>query len=201
MRLNLENEGNILGKQCAGIYPALACWGRTAPNPLQIPSRTTGFLSRLWRLLCKRQIKERIDKGEKIVVERNEKFRYYFLWGERMTTNKLKHQVRLQEWTELVRECRGSGKSVRHWCEEHGISKYTYYRWEREILGIAAKHSTVIASKESEMIFAELPAPQQPYRHGMECFATLRVGGMSIDIYEGASAEFLRTILTAIQSC
>ena len=36
---------------------------------------------------------------------------------------------KLQLWAERVRECRGSGKKVAEWCEEKGISRYTYYEW------------------------------------------------------------------------
>lgn len=129
-------------------------------------------------------------------------FHYYFCeGGKRMTANKLKHQAKLQEWKELVRECRSSGVPVEHWCKERGVSKHTYYRWEREILDIAAQHITSIAPKEEVTTFAEVPAPQQPYRNGSGCSATLRVGTVSIDIYEGTSAELLRTMLTVIQSC
>lgn len=118
-----------------------------------------------------------------------------------MTANKLKHQAKLQEWKDLVRECRSSGVPVEHWCKERGVSKHTYYRWEREILDIAAQQITSIAPKEGVTAFAEVPAPQQPYRNGSGCFATLRVGAVSVDIYEGTSAELLRTMLTVIQSC
>lgn len=65
-----------------------------------------------------------------------------------MTANQLKHQAKVQEWKELVRECRSSGMPVEHWCKERGVSKHTYYRWEREILDIAAQHITSIAPKE-----------------------------------------------------
>lgn len=118
-----------------------------------------------------------------------------------MTSNELKHQAKLQEWKELVRECRSSGAPVEHWCNERGVSKHTYYRWEREVLDIAAQHITSIAPKENATTFAELPAPQQPYRNGSKCSATLRIGAISVDIYEGTSADFLRTMLTVIQSC
>ena len=118
-----------------------------------------------------------------------------------MTSNELKHQAKLQEWKELVRECRSSGVPVEHWCNERGVSKHTYYRWEREILDIAAQHITSIAPKENATTFAELPAPQQLYRNGSKCSATLRIGAISVDIYEGTSAELLRTMLTVIQSC
>ncbi len=56
-----------------------------------------------------------------------------------MTTNKLKHQANLQKWAGAVQECRSSGLSVKQWCQDYGITTTTYYRWERELLGIAGE--------------------------------------------------------------
>ena len=56
-----------------------------------------------------------------------------------MTSNKLKHKAKLQEWSLAVQECRSSGKPVKQWCSENKIKVTTYYRWEREILGTAGK--------------------------------------------------------------
>ena len=52
-----------------------------------------------------------------------------------MNVNAVKHQAKLQEWKGRVAECRSSGMSVKHWCEENDCSPRTYYRWEQEILG------------------------------------------------------------------
>ena len=52
-----------------------------------------------------------------------------------MTVLEVKHQGKLQEWQERIIECRSSGKPVKVWCQEQGVSATTYYRWEREIFG------------------------------------------------------------------
>ena len=52
-----------------------------------------------------------------------------------MDVNAVKHQAKLLEWKDRVADCRSSGMSVKHWCEENGCSPKTYYRWEQEILG------------------------------------------------------------------
>ena len=40
----------------------------------------------------------------------------------------------MQEWSERIVECRSSGKSVRAWCNEQGISVQTYYWWEKRFV-------------------------------------------------------------------
>lgn len=117
-----------------------------------------------------------------------------------MTANQLKHQAKLQEWKELVRECRSSGMPVDHWCKERGVSKHTYYRWEREILDIAAQHITSIAPKEGGTAFVELPAPQ-PLRKVSERTATLNIGTGSIDLYQEVGPEMLRTLVELLKQC
>ena len=43
----------------------------------------------------------------------------------------LKREVMLREWLARIAECRNSGKAVKAWCAEQGISVQTYYRWEK----------------------------------------------------------------------
>ena len=72
-----------------------------------------------------------------------------------MTSAKLKHRVKLQEWAARIQDCRSSGLSVRAWCRQEEINAATYYRWERELLALA---ETEPCSSVSAVRFAELPA-------------------------------------------
>ena len=75
------------------------------------------------------------------------------IWGKSMNVNAVKHQAKLLEWKDRVADCRSSGMSVKHWCEEKGWSPKTYYRWEQEILGKVRQ----IAKAPSQPVLAELP--------------------------------------------
>ena len=57
-----------------------------------------------------------------------------------MTSNKLKHKAKLQEWSLAVQECRSSGKPDKQWCSENKIKVTTYYRWERGIFATAGRN-------------------------------------------------------------
>ena len=46
----------------------------------------------------------------------------------------LKREVMLREWSARIAECRNSGKAVKEWCAEQGISVQTYYRWEKRFV-------------------------------------------------------------------
>lgn len=52
---------------------------------------------------------------------------------------KVKHAAMREEWKTKIVECRQSKTPVREWCQIHGVSPKTYYRWEREIVGLASE--------------------------------------------------------------
>ena len=111
-----------------------------------------------------------------------------------MTSNELKHE----EWSMSIQECRGSGLSVSEWCRQQGVTTTTYYRWERELLSVA---ETVPQAKVPAVTFAELPAPQQASRKIAECSATLHIGKASLDIYPGCNEEQLRLLVELLHLC
>lgn len=95
---------------------------------------------------------------------------------------------RLELWTERVSACRQSGKSVRDWCRENGISEKTYYYWQRRIFQ---------ACQTEAPTFAEVTIPES--RH--EPAAVLRYGDLSIEIQNSADSETIHAIIAAVRSC
>ena len=90
-----------------------------------------------------------------------------------MTSAKLKHRAKLQEWAARIQDCHSSGLSVRAWCRQEEINAATYYRWEQELLAVA---ETEPCSSVSAVRFAELPAPKRVSRNVAERSATLHIG-------------------------
>ncbi len=115
-----------------------------------------------------------------------------------MTSAELKHQTKLQEWTTRIQDCRSSGLPVRAWCKEHGVSKETYYRWERELLTGVRRNGT---PPSTAVTFAELPAPKQVSRNVAERSATLHIGSASLDIYPECDAEQLKVLVELLRLC
>ena len=139
-----------------------------------------------------------MDRHETIVTEPFAMFRYSHIGGIRMTSAELKHRAKLQEWSARIRDCRGSGQSVRAWCRQEGINATTYYRWERELLASA---ETEPCSSVPAVRFAELPAPVQVSRNVAERCATLHIGNASLDIYPGCDAERLKMLVDLLRLC
>lgn len=115
-----------------------------------------------------------------------------------MTAAELKHRAKQEEWAAKIGECRSSGKPVKKWCAEQNISATTYYRWERELLGIA-KQPAMMA--QPCVAFAEIGIPKQEIRELPERSATLRIGGGSLELYQEITPEMLRAIAEAMRLC
>ncbi len=96
-----------------------------------------------------------------------------------------------------IQDCRGSGLTVRAWCEQQGITASTYYRWERELLD---EVETASPPSASAVTFAELP-PKQALCNVTERSATLRIGDVSLDVYPGCDAEQLKMLVELIRPC
>ena len=107
-------------------------------------------------------------------------------------------QQNLMEWSQRVADCRSSGLSVTRWCAEHGIKPKTYYNWQKKLF------AAMLAQQQSELSdtaprFAELPPPtdeKQPTTalRQTELVASVRIGGASLDVYSGASAEIVSAL-------
>ena len=118
-------------------------------------------------------------------------------------------------WRERIIACRSSGMNVRDWCKAEGIAIKTYYRHERIVLdmtpvpqtdGIRPAQSALPAavnhmgSKPSAPIFAPLPSLVSAADQCTgQLTATVRLGLATVDIYEGASEETLRTLLRVLK--
>ena len=116
---------------------------------------------------------------------------------EEITIRSTRAQQNLMEWSRRVADCRSSGLSVTRWCTEHGIKPKTYYTWQKKVF------AAMIAQQQAELSdmaprFAELPplaeeklpAPAQK----SDLVASVRIGGASLDVYSGASAEIVSAL-------
>ena len=116
---------------------------------------------------------------------------------EEITIRGTRAQRNLMEWSQRVADCRSSGLSVTRWCAEHGIKPKTYYNWQKKVF------AAMLAQKQVELSdtaprFAELPPPgdekQLTAAEKQKEVASVRIGGTSLDVYSGASAEIVSAL-------
>ena len=114
-------------------------------------------------------------------------------------TSLVAEQIRLQQWADQIRDCqnRPSDMKVDVWCQEHGITKANYYYRLRRVREACLELCDPVPS------FVELttqpestPAKASP-AHSSVAAMLHTESGISIDIYNDASLEFLRNLIGA----
>ncbi len=107
-----------------------------------------------------------------------------------MNTKIVATNYQMQEWMDIIRDCRTSGLTVQQYCDEKNLSRPTYYYWLNKI------RKTAIESVESSPAFVELkpPAPVSSCATPV----SIHVGEATIDLPENISDEFLIRILKAV---
>ena len=125
--------------------------------------------------------------------------------GGSVNSHEAKHRMQVMAWKERVVACRGSGLSVKDWCEQKGYSRKTYYRWEREVLGLIseemAKQETALQIQPNSMtpVFEEMPVPvPQMQADTPQVIASVRIGRSSVEVYQGASADIVAAIFKGL---
>ena len=64
----------------------------------------------------------------------------------------IRNEYRKQQWTQIIRECQGSGLSNKEYCRQQGISEKTYYYWLRKLRSEAAEGIPQIVEVEPPAI-------------------------------------------------
>ena len=63
----------------------------------------------------------------------------------------VREEYRLQQWRQIVQQCRESGLSNRDFCRQNGITEKTYYYWLRKLrMAAAGKDSPRIVELERQ---------------------------------------------------
>ena len=105
----------------------------------------------------------------------------------------LSKQERLEQWSGKIAACRGSGMTVRAWCQERGISEKTYCYWQRRLF----QELTRTQARGSG--FADI-TPANVGGSG-QIAAKVHILGSEIEIYNGADAATLEAVFRGLRSC
>ena len=111
----------------------------------------------------------------------------------------LKREVMLQEWSARIAECRNSGKAVKEWCAEQGISAQTYYRWEKRFVEKASQQLSLQATTQSGMLMRVNPdALPSGDVNTIGTGITIRHGESVVTLPAGSSAEAVADLVKAL---
>lgn len=115
--------------------------------------------------------------------------------------DKITHEMRLMQWTPVIRDCRGSGMTVRSWCLENNINIKQFYYWQRRIRE-KAYETLGKTEAEAQTKFVQLPVPVD----SSKCTPTfnadmiIRFRDTVLEISSTASEELLSNVLKVISN-
>jgi len=122
-----------------------------------------------------------------------------------LDTKEVKRQYRLNQWIEIIRQCRGSGQTVAAWCTENNINPKRYYYWLRLVRMAACEALPIRASEqESSIVPVTLTAsllkanPVPPPTAGSPAPLLLRLGSAIVELRNDASPELITHTLKAL---
>ena len=111
----------------------------------------------------------------------------------------LKREVMLREWSARIAECRNSGKAVKEWCAEQGISVQTYYRWEKRFVEKATQQLSLPAPTQAGLLMQVNPdAMPGSNVADIGTGVTIRHGESVITLPAGSSAEAVADLVKAL---
>jgi hypothetical protein len=123
-----------------------------------------------------------------------------------MDVQKVTHEIRLQQWIGIIKERRSSGKSVKSWCEEKGISEKSYFYWQRRVREAACQELTAYQEQQAAKaepidtntpVFAECRIPEDSHAGGTAI--TIHLNGAVVEIHHGAKASVIESTVRALR--
>lgn len=108
-------------------------------------------------------------------------------------------EYRLAQWLPIVKECRNSGLSVKHWCEQNNVNEKRFYYWQRK-LREAATESLPTPTKQPTFVqvasATDFSNVQQPASFVPSM--VLKVGNVSLELADTIQPELLANVLKVL---
>ena len=120
-------------------------------------------------------------------------------WGDCMDTRKIAKEYRLSQWAQIIQARSESGKSIKEFCEGTGISKNSYFYWQRKLRKTAYEELTK-TDEAPETIpdrwIRLKPAEPQYSDDGI----SIEINGCHINVKENTDLELLKSVCSVLRS-
>lgn len=124
-----------------------------------------------------------------------------------MNTRQIAQEYRMNQWIEIVRECRESGQTVTSWCREHDIDPKKYYYWLKKIRTAACKALPTI-NKEGGIVPVEIQETSistpikalKDIKDPATADIVIRLGSAVMEIHSNASASLIENAIKALNN-
>lgn len=120
-----------------------------------------------------------------------------------MDTRKIDNEIKMNQWMDIIRECRSSGQPVRSWCNEHDVNEKRYYYWLRKIRTAACNTLPDNLEGTHEIV----PLKVEDLKQEPEATVSTQVAAIVIhlnsavvEIQNGATSRVIENTLQAIKN-
>ncbi len=118
-----------------------------------------------------------------------------------MDMRNVNHQVRVNEWRQIISDCRRSGQTIRDWCKENTIKPSQYYYWLRVIRNESlALMNNETQSAQPTFAAVKLAEEDMIVESNNDACAIVKRQGFSVEIKNGANIQTLEQTLRILNS-
>lgn len=120
-----------------------------------------------------------------------------------MNTREVTHNYRMNQWTEIIKECRSSGQTVSSWCAEHNINPKSYYYWLRRVREAACEALPSLSDGNDAIVpvnFSIDAARRIPKNQEASPGILLRFGSVTLELYNNTSPALIENTIKALQN-
>lgn len=117
-----------------------------------------------------------------------------------MDTREVTQKYRLNQWVQIISECRSSGQTVAVWCAEHNINPKRYYYWLKRVRTAACEALPACSGENNPIVPLNIPAPSPgPASQKSSPDIVVKYGLVSLEIHNNASLAVIENTLRALQ--
>lgn len=116
-----------------------------------------------------------------------------------MNTQKVTAEYRLSQWTQIIKMCHDSGKTIKDYCEESGISRNAFFYWQKKLREAACVELEKV-EKTRDMIpngWMELSPKQEQYANNT---LDIEINGCHITVNDRTDADLLMKVCRMLRS-
>lgn len=120
-----------------------------------------------------------------------------------MDTREATQRYRLNQWTQIVRECRSSGQTVAAWCEEHNINDKTYYYWLKRVRIAACEVLPSLCDDSNTIVPVNIPVSKSGSGSATQKSSSdivVHFDTVTMQINNNASAALIENTLRALRN-
>lgn len=121
-----------------------------------------------------------------------------------MNTREVTRNYRMNQWTEIIKECRSSGQTVSSWCAQNNINPKTYYYWLRRVREAACEALPSLSGVNGSIVPVNFPpeaATTTMSKHQASSPGILlRFGSVTLELYNNTSTALIENTIRALQN-